>query len=214
MTLKLAFRPLTSDRWDDLVDLFGAERGACAGCWCMWPRLRGVDFKAMQKLQRRDAFRRLVADGPPPGLLAYDGRTAVGWVAISPRRAVKRFNIAKISAPVEDEAAHSGDAALDQTWALTCFYVRNSHRGWGLTSRLAAAAVAYAKTHKAMAVEACAVEPAKRLIWGEAFVGVASALRPLGFIEVARRSPKRPLLRLELRSATQSSSDHKRVRQR
>jgi hypothetical protein len=32
-------RPLTSDRWDDLERLFGPERGAFAGCWCLWFKL-------------------------------------------------------------------------------------------------------------------------------------------------------------------------------
>jgi predicted GNAT family acetyltransferase len=193
MGKSLTFKPLTLDRWDDLVDLFGPERGACAGCWCMWPRVRSVDFRAMQKGQRRDAFQAIVAKGPPPGLLAYDGTLAVGWVAISPRRAVHRFNITKTSAPLESE-----DAALDTTWALTCFYVRNTHRGDGMMHALAAAAIAHARKKKVRRIEVCAVEPIKQLAWGEAFVGVASALTPLGFVEVARRSPKRPLLRLEL----------------
>jgi predicted GNAT family acetyltransferase len=190
----LVLRPLTIDRWDDLVDLFGPERGACAGCWCMWPRIRGVNFRALTKEQRRKAFRKIVEAGPPPGLLAYEGKVAVGWVAISPRAAVHRFNISRVSAPVDGEACD-----LNRTWALTCFYVRNSHRRQGLTKKLAEAAIGYAKKQKAQCVEVCAIEPARTLSWGEAFVGVASVLRPLGPVEVARRSPKRPLLRFELR---------------
>lgn len=192
MASTLVFRPLTVDRWDDLVDLFGPERGACAGCWCMWPRIRGVDFRTLTREQRRKAFRKIVEKGPPPGLLAYEGKLAVGWVAISPRAAVHRFNISRVSAPVDD------DCDLDRTWALTCFYVRNSHRRHGLTQKLAEAAIGYAKKQKAQCVEVCAIEPVKTLSWGEAFVGVASVLRPLGPVEVARRSPKRPLLRFEL----------------
>lgn len=193
MSGKLGFRPLTPDRWVDLVDLFGPERGACAGCWCMWPRVRGVEFKSMTKGGRRDAFKAVVKKGPPPGLLAYEGKAAVGWVAVSPRRAVHRFNIARNSASVEE------DADLDRTWAISCFYVRNGSRGEGLTTALAKAAVAYARKGKAAAVEVCAIEPDRPLIWGEAFVGVASVFPPLGFKEIARRSPKRPLLRLDLR---------------
>ncbi|MBL8701697.1 MAG: GNAT family N-acetyltransferase [Alphaproteobacteria bacterium] len=186
------FRPLTIDRWDDLVDLFGPERGACAGCWCMWPRIRGVEFKALSRAARRARFRRLVALGPAPGLLAYERDTAVGWVAVSPRRAVHRFNIARKSAPT------TPDEDLDRTWAITCFYVRASHRGRGLTRALADAAIAYARRNKARRIDVCAVEPEKRLGWGDAFVGVASSLRPLGFTEIARRTPRRPLLRIEL----------------
>jgi GNAT superfamily N-acetyltransferase len=192
MADRIVFRPLTPERWDDLVDLFGPERGACGGCWCMWPRLRSVEFSRLSKVARRDAFREIVVTGPPPGLIAYEGRLAVGWVAISPRRAVHRFNISRTSAPVDS------DASLDTTWALTCFYVRNSHRGRQLTARLATAAIAHARKSGAAAVEVCAIEPAQRLTWGGAFVGVASVLTPLGFVEVARRSSKRPLLRLEL----------------
>lgn len=194
MASTLAFRPLTAGRWNDLVDLFGPERGACAGCWCMWPRIRDIDFKALSRSQRRSSFRKIVERGPPPGLLAYEGKVAVGWVAISPRRAVHRFNISRISAPADDRSSD-----LDSTWALTCFYVRNSHRRQGVTRKLAEAAIDYARKHKARCVEVCAIEPARTLTWGEAFVGVASVLRPLGLVEVARRSPQRPLLRLELR---------------
>jgi hypothetical protein len=105
MAMRLAFHPLTPDRWNDLVDLFGPERGACAGCWCMWPRLRGVEFKALEKAQRRAAFRRIVERGPPPGLLAYAGGVAVGWVAVGPRASVKRFDTGKNSRPVEADTA-------------------------------------------------------------------------------------------------------------
>ena len=38
-------RPLTAERWADFEKLFG-PRGAYAGCWCMWPRLRSKDFNA------------------------------------------------------------------------------------------------------------------------------------------------------------------------
>jgi GNAT superfamily N-acetyltransferase len=201
MAGKLVFRPLTPARWNDLVDLFGPERGACAGCWCMWPRMRGVDFKALSKSDRQKAFRKVVERGPPPGLLAYEGKVAVGWVAISPRRAVHRFNISKISTAVDGPACD-----LDRTWALTCFYVRNSHRRSGMMRKLTEAAIDYASKQKAHCVEVCAIEPRRTLTWGEAFVGVASVFGPLGLVEVARRSPTRPLLRLEL----QNRSPHKR----
>ncbi len=33
-------------------------------------------------------------------------------------------------------------------------------------------------------------------MWGEGFVGIASVFRKLGFQEIARRTPTRPLMRL------------------
>ncbi|MGH6814674.1 MAG: hypothetical protein ACREC6_03125, partial [Hyphomicrobiaceae bacterium] len=52
----LAIHPLTPDRWDDLVDLFGTERGANSGCWCLWPRIARKEWQAMPRPVRRDAF--------------------------------------------------------------------------------------------------------------------------------------------------------------
>lgn len=203
MAGELAYHPLTSDRWDDLVDLFGPQRGACGGCWCMWPRIRDVEFRIMGKTDRRAAFEAIVRRGPPPGLLAYDGGRAIGWVAISPRSSVHRFNISKNSAPVNSAPVNSapceGDAGdLESHWAITCFYIRNGHRGQGLTASLATAAIAFARANGAVSVEACAIEPRRKLIWGEGFVGLASIFPPLGFVEIARRSPSRPLFRLDL----------------
>ena len=65
----MEFQPLTPDRWRDLEALFG-PRGACGGCWCMWWRMRPKDYKARKGEANRQAFRALVAAGPPPGLLA------------------------------------------------------------------------------------------------------------------------------------------------
>ena len=79
----MEFQPLTPYRWRDLEALFG-PRGACGGCWCMWWRLRPKDYKAQKGAANRQAFRELVAAGPPPGLLAYDGGRAVGWCAVGP----------------------------------------------------------------------------------------------------------------------------------
>ena len=40
---RIEFHAATPERWVDVESLFG-PRGACAGCWCQWPRLRGADF--------------------------------------------------------------------------------------------------------------------------------------------------------------------------
>jgi hypothetical protein len=95
----LAIHPLTADRWADLEELFGPQRGANSGCWCMWLRVGGADYKAMDKEGRKNAFRSIVEEGLPPGLLAYDGDKAVGWCAVGPRTSFARFQSAKSSRP-------------------------------------------------------------------------------------------------------------------
>ena len=65
---------------------------------------------------------------------------------------------------------------------------------------LAKAAIAYAEKKKAAAIDVCPIETDKPLMWGEGFVGIVSVFEKLGFKEVARRSPRRPLMRLSLKA--------------
>lgn len=188
--------PLTPERWDDLVDLFGPERGAQGGCWCVWPMLRGVDFKAMDKDVRKAMFKARVdrSDRPAPGLLCYEDDRAVGWVAVGPRPAYTRWQISKAQRPLEGE----GQPAVDAIWAIACFFIRTSHRKKGVMHYLADAARDFAAKNGAGFLEACPIEPDRPLIWGEGYVGLAPLFRDLGYEEVARRSPRRPLMRLKL----------------
>jgi GNAT superfamily N-acetyltransferase len=187
----LTIKPLTPSLWPDLEDLFGPEKGANSGCWCMWPRIRARDFGAMDKAARKKAFRATVERGPPPGLLAYEEGIPIAWVAISPRSRVVRFDTARNSRLPDGVPG-------DDVWGLTCFYVRTGHRKRGLMTDMARAAIDYARKKKAGAVDVCPIETDRPAIWGEAFVGVVSVFRDLGFTEIARVSPRRPLMRLEL----------------
>jgi GNAT superfamily N-acetyltransferase len=190
----ITFEPLTGERWRDLEALFGPERGANSGCWCMWPRLARAEYKSMSKADRKARLRLLVEDGPPPGLLAYQGGQVVGWCAVGPRAGLERFNSAKATRPLDE-----GDAQATHLYAMTCFFVRNSHRKLGLMSRLARAAIDFARAKGADAIEVCPIDADRPLVWGDGFVGISSVFAPLGFEEVARRSPRRPLMRLRLR---------------
>jgi predicted GNAT family acetyltransferase len=158
----------------------------------MWPRLTASDFEAMGKEKRKRAFRSCVEKGPVPGLLLYDNDIAIGWVAVSPRADVIRFEKAKAS---ELELGKNSE----KHYAITCFYVRTGYRKRGLMSELAKAAIDHARKKKATAVDVCPIESDRPLMWGEGFVGIVSVFRELGFEEVARRSPRRPLMRLVLR---------------
>jgi hypothetical protein len=50
-------RPVTADRWPDLLDLFGPN-GGYANCWCMWWRVPNREFEGRRN---RAALDRLVA---------------------------------------------------------------------------------------------------------------------------------------------------------
>jgi GNAT superfamily N-acetyltransferase len=183
------FAPLTPDRWTDLEALFGA-RGACGGCWCMSWRLRPSEFHVQKGEGNRRAFKSIVKKGPPPGILAYWGKEPVGWCAVAPRSAYPRLENSKVLAPVDDRAV----------WSVSCLFVRKEHRRKGLSAELISAAAELARSLGAQVVEGYPTDtkgqaqPAP-FVW----TGLPSAFLKAGFVEVARRSPARPILRRELR---------------
>lgn len=183
--MRLTIRPLTPDLWPALEDLFG-ERGACNGCWCMYGRI-GAAYRKRQGAQNKAAFRAVVKRGPPPGLLAFDGDTAVGWCQLTPRDAVPALDHAWRVKRIDDLPV----------WSLSCLYVRIGWRRRGISAALIAAAVKRAKRAGAPALEAypfdAAVSPSAT------GTGYASTFQRAGFRVVARRDPARPIMRHDLR---------------
>jgi len=185
-----SFHALTPARWDDVVRLFG-PRGACAGCWCMFPRNTSSEGSTSGEPNRR-AFRKLVKQGPPPGMLAYEGDVPVGWVAIAPRAEYRRFERSRVLAPVDDR----------EVWSVPCFFVARSHRGRGLTVALLRAACAWARDRGARLVEGYPVDTRGQVYAATfAFHGLPSVFAAAGFREVLRRSDRRPIMRRALRPA-------------
>lgn len=78
----LAIHPLTPDRWDDFVALFETD-SICKMCWCVHHRLPAEVRRETDPKSRKAAMAKIVKKGPPPGLLAYKGDEAVGWLAIA-----------------------------------------------------------------------------------------------------------------------------------
>ncbi len=140
----LAFHPVTADRWADLESLFGPERGADSGCWCMWWRTTRKEWEAMGKPRRKAAFKKIVKSNAVPGILAYHGSAPVGWCAIAPRRATPSLDRSRVAKPVDDQPV----------WSITCFYIARSHRKRGLMTALIDAACDHAAGHGAGIVEA------------------------------------------------------------
>jgi GNAT superfamily N-acetyltransferase len=197
MTLEI--HPLTEDRFGDLEKLFGPA-GACAGCWCMYFRVTSKDWskpgpQAERSARNRKALKRVIAKGPPPGLLAYDQGEPVGWVQVTPRNILPRFNSERAAS-----APESPKTDLDTTWAVSCFFTKAKARGKGLTSALLKDAIKFAKAHGARAVEACPFDTSVKTGGTAAlFVGVLPVFEKAGFKEVMRRLPHRPLVRKTLR---------------
>jgi len=108
--------PLTAERWPAFEDLFG-KQGACYGCWCVHFRLPPAARRESDREANKAFIKRRIEAGPPPGLLAFDGERAVGWMQIGPRADVPEWNnTGRASAPVDVDPA---DTAV---WAISCFF--------------------------------------------------------------------------------------------
>lgn len=192
MTQKeLQFRPLTPDRWPDLEALFGA-RGACGGCWCMTWRLSRSQFEEQKGPGNKRAFRKIVASGHPPGVLAYAGKQPVGWCAVAPREVYPALGRSRVLGPVDEQPV----------WSVSCFFVAREFRGQGVTVPLLQAAVKFARSQGAKIVEGYPQDLGQGTL-PAAFVwtGLLPTFTAAGFKEVARRSPKRPIVRMSGRDA-------------
>jgi len=179
-------RPATPDLWPQLEDLFG-KKGACNGCWCMYWRI-GSAYHQRPREENRLALKAIFEAGPPPGLLAFDAGLAVGWCQITPRTDIPWMDGKRNLRRVDDAPV----------WSISCFYVRNKHRGRGVTKALIEAAADYAAKAGATIVEAYPVDKAAGKGTSNAFTGLASSFAKAGFAEVARRSPARPIMRRSL----------------
>jgi GNAT superfamily N-acetyltransferase len=184
----LTFGPAAPARFADIEAVVGAC-GDARHCWCAYWYRANADYRA----GRRDGSNRAwlegeIAGGAVPGLVAYRDGRPVGWCGVAPRVAQSRLQRSRNLAPVDDAAV----------WSITCFVVAREARRQGLMRRLIRAAVEHARERGSRVVEAYPLDLDRKAHAGELYVGTLRAFLDEGFVEVARRSPTRPIVRVEL----------------
>jgi len=189
--MELIIRPLTPGRWKDVEALFNARGCSVARqCWCMYYRRSGTPAVPPRGTTRaalnRVELRALVDSGEPPGLIAYRGRTPVGWVSLGPREAFAKLKRSPVMKAVDDRPV----------WSIVCFVVPAEYRGQGVAHALLQGAIAYAHERGARLLEAYPVDRAGRSSAESMWFGAKSMFDAAGFEEVARRKPQRPIVRL------------------
>ena len=195
------FSPLTSNNWNDFVELFG-DKGACGGCWCMTWRLKAAEYNKQKGEGNKKAMKEL-AKKASPGIVAYAGSKAVGWCAVAPRSQYTRLETSRILKPVDDKIV----------WSVSCFFIHKQYRQKGLSVQLLNAAVDFAISKGAKIIEGYPVEAKppppgvhkqsegkERSSWRGlpdvfAWTGFSSIFIKAGFQEVERRSETRPIMR-------------------
>jgi GNAT superfamily N-acetyltransferase len=180
--------PVTAERWTDLERLLG-PRGASGGCWCMWWRLSASEFRLNKGDGNRAGLRAIVEAGREPGLIAYRDGQPAGWCSVAPRPEFVRLEKSRTLKPVDDQPV----------WSVTCFFIGRGHRRSGVATALLRAAASHARARGARILEGYPDDPrAGRLPDAFAWRGLVSMFRAAGFVEVARRSPGRPIMRKDL----------------
>jgi GNAT superfamily N-acetyltransferase len=179
--------PLTPDRWQDLEALFG-KHGAFGGCWCMYFRQSNKEWEATNGEERKHELHSLVDAEVVPGLLAYDGPKAVGWISLAPRPDFKRLIRSRVAKPLDDRPV----------WSVVCFFVDKEYRRQGVTVALLQAGVEFARQHGAQIVEGYPIEPLEEKPDPWVFNGLAGAFRKAGFEEGGRHFENRPIMRYYL----------------
>ncbi len=183
--LTLEVHPLTPERWEDLEQLF-SPRGACGGCWCMWWRLTAKEFEREKGEENRRAMKRIVESGEVPGLLAYHDGEPVGWCSVAPRKAYPRLERSRVLKRVDDQPV----------WSVVCFFVAKAVRGRGVMRELLEAAIGYVRDRGGTILEGYPTEPKSKHVPDLfLYLGIPSAFAGAGFVEVARRSERRPIMR-------------------
>lgn len=182
----------TPDRWDDIVATFGRRGNDPGWCWCrrfLDPRTNGTDPSDNREALRQE----IITARSPPGLVAYRDGAPVGWTRVNPRSALPGVlgNRALRRVLPEDPGA----------WWVTCFAVDQRHRNSGVSTALLEAAVDHARGRGATAVEGHPVDTdaltAQRVSGSALFTGTMRAFVAVGFSEIGRTYPSRPVMRLE-----------------
>ena len=184
-------RPATS--FEDVKTMVGPKRPDANVCWCLSYRIPSKQNQALRGTERGDLVKQLVAQSPPPGVLAYDGGEVVGWAAVHPRADTSFAGNRKIP--------HVDDA---EVWSVWCIRVRPGYRGKGISHHLLAGAVDMARSFGAPAVEGYPVDNGGRKVdLTMAYVGTRKLFEDAGFAKVADTGSvlngfPRVLMRLEL----------------
>lgn len=191
--MSTTIKPLSADLWPDFEDLFG-KQGACYGCWCTHFRLPPAIRRENNRERNKDHIRARIEAGPPPGVLAYDDGTAVGWMQVGQRADVPEWNNqGRGSAPLDPS-----DASDPGVWAISCFFIRARARGRGLTHRLVEGGIAFARESGARFLEACPMDLSRDSRSLGLFVGSSRVFEKAGFERLVERKAGRPLMRLVL----------------
>jgi GNAT superfamily N-acetyltransferase len=189
--------PANEASWEDLQTVFGA-RGVATRCQCQRYKLAPREsFASCPAEERAHRLREQTDCGHPgsdttSGLVAYLDSEPVGWCAVEARSAYAGL-LRNNRVPWDGRAEDKTD---DTVWAVTCLFTRTGFRKRGVSRALARAAVDFARSRGARAIEAYPMTT-KKVILEELHVGTEAVFADAGFAEVRRPTLRRVVMRID-----------------
>jgi GNAT superfamily N-acetyltransferase len=193
----LEIHPLTPDRWSDFERLFGPH--GAGGCWCMWWRTTRSQFEQQHGEGNRQAMQDIVNSGEVPGIIAYAGGEPVGWCSVAPRESYASLNRSPVLKRLDDKPV----------WSIVCFYVAKGQRSNGIMTGLIRGAIDYVRQQGGKIVEAYPTHPRGReLSPASSFMGIPSVFEQAGFVECARPSKSKVVMRYYIEDQDDSCEEY------
>lgn len=153
-------------------------------------RLKRSEFERLKGNGNRKAMKAIVDSGEVPGILSFAQGVPVGWCSVGPRDKFSVLNRSRILKKIDETPV----------WSIVCFFIDKAYRNKGVSVQLLRAAIEYVTKQGGKVIEGYPTEPKKNkmpdpFVW----TGLASAFKKAGFVEVARRSETRPIMRYVIR---------------
>lgn len=186
--------PANEASFADLQAVFGT-RGSAAICQCQRYKLAPREAFAKFPVEERQHRLRLQTSCDDPeapktsGLVAYAGEQPVGWVAVEPRPNYCGL-LRNQRVPWVGRQTPAHDPSI---WAITCVFVRVGRRRAGTANALVAAAVEFARSRGAAAIEAYPIVAGAT--WDEVHVGTPSMFAAAGLSVVHQPTKRRLVMR-------------------
>jgi GNAT superfamily N-acetyltransferase len=152
----------------------------------MWWRTSRSEFARQQGDGNRRAMQAIVQSGKIPGILAYVQGEPAGWCSVAPRQDYPCLERSRVLKRLDDTPV----------WSIVCFFVAKGHRGQGHSLALIRAAVDYVRRQGGKVVEAYPTQhTGERLPAVSSFMGLPAVFRQAGFVECARPSKSKVVMR-------------------
>ena len=156
----------------------------------MWWRSTRREFEARKGEGNRKAMKGIVDSGKVPGILGYLGNKPVGWCAVAPREEFSSLERSPVLKRLDDLPV----------WSVVCFFIAQGFRGRGIAEAMIGAALDYVKRRGGSMVEAYPTPPKKTpLAPVSSFMGLPAMFARAGFVECARPSASKWIMRCRLR---------------